>query len=319
MFEILNSTTATQTSVSSLACVILLFMFYIKKNKYGFSPKEFDETIKNIDFKNKYNVKKFKKYLNCANWISAFGIILLIVSYPILTTVGFDSNIEIVNYHYLDGGELTFYSNSYWTVENAFIGNNNFSYKLDFLGIFCLCTSLPGIVLSCIGFYFVWKITDINFWKDEFFFEEYENKYHALEDKKIKTYRTVLLSTFAITILTLFIGVMLPLEKPDLEYWIVNFNKEVEGDSYGFVIYWTEIASAVLSIISMVSLIIYFVINYKISDLTLTRYQETMIRMFRNGSSLGNEPNNSIQEKYVSKSKEKDNSKAKENFEKDEW
>lgn len=190
------------------------------------------------------------------------------------------------------------------------IGDPNFTYKISVEGMVILALGGLAIVLYTLGFYFGWKITDINEWKNEFFFEEYENKYQAIGNEKIRIYRNIFLATFVITIISFLIAVFVPFEKPDMEYWVVNYLEEA-GDYEGFSVGWMQPITIAFTLLSVVSFITHVVFIYKVSDLTCTRYQATIISIYRNGTSGVNqtEPSsiNSDYE-YPKKSKSKESS-----------
>ncbi len=314
MIWILNTITIVNSRLSNngawlsgLPLIIISLFLYIKKNKYGFSPKDFREITININFKNKYNIKKFKRYLRTNDLLNTFAIVFVFAVYVQMFIIGFGSYIDISNYHNLFGDKLSFNSLGYWTIENAYIGNPSFSYKLDFFGIFDVSVTLGTIFFWSIGFYFTWKLVDINFWKNEYWFESYENKWNSSSNKNIKRYKIALLVLLLIINISLLIAALLPLEKPDVEYYIVNFNKEVDKDYYGFRIYSVEIGTIVLTFISLACLIAYFVVLYKIDDLTCIRYEETIIRIFKSDSPnnceevISIDSNNNLDKKLISK------------------
>lgn len=264
--------------------LLLLYWWYTKINKYGFSQKNYWSLKKSNSFSHKTEMIKINRIIKwgiAIGTLAGFFLIYLVIETMIL---GWNSNIDMSSFKF-NNGAIECNSNFFYDMNNARIGDPHFDYSFNLLGILNIVFLLVFLVLSNAYFVICWFVYNPEKWSQEFFYNLFQEKYSNNQTcKNIKTYRTIILITHIISNVSFLISIFVLLgnDKKSFEYWIVNFNDIAFDEEWGksVNIYWHEIPTIIFSFIALGTVITQHIYILKLEDLTLTRYQASIIELY---------------------------------------
>ncbi len=248
----------------------------LRKNKYGFSYKEYLDIVKNRNFTYYEGVKQYQRCQHIYVIIYVIWICMILASTSFIATTLFPSelNVEFINGNL----ETSSVSSSMIYITHITNGARDFKIELTFWSYFIIATLVLAFLFFIPLLILTLRNNSIKKWEDSFFFQYYKSKYYNPKDDQKRMLSIILfilfnLSALLMAVLSLYFGASDQLD--ELRGIISNRL----GDSYRYT--WFNIPAIVCGSLSVVFLFLSF-IPHNIMYLTyMQKFEASIVDIYK--------------------------------------
>ncbi len=258
----------------------------MSENRYGITFEEYCRMKKDPLFCENKDVVKLSKYARLTATLITIGMFLGIGLFTLLILLSFLGSLNLRTYN---DKEIVVDSLLYWKYKNVEVGNPNYDYEFDIMGYLTIPFGIVAIAVYNLGFYYFWKITDLNSWEGSIFYEHYRKQYQTREDNKIKAWRITSLITNIIGSLLFLVAIFIPLKVIDITDYVVNFNSHAGPFGSYISVDVTNIPLISVSAIALLMQMISLGNMYMLEFATYMNFQTAIISIFRSGNYKSND------------------------------